>query len=334
MRDPRTIPWREDVLPRVVAALGAMVLLALAWQLAGGITRFVLAGDGGQSQRIRIAFSAREPDVVPPPPSLPAPSTPPPAPGASNPPPMPRRDPTAPSRPPMLAAPPASDRLFDEDGRPRLPDGESDRWNRAPAGAPGSVDAAPADPEALRRLTERPNPVEYRGTRFAEAWKSDGDLAEVTAQQIARAQTKIAEFLFGKDIQHARARPSPDIAFNPRGHSQAADLGSEATGDAYKSAPIAYLPAPGMDGEASRRIREQVVALETGYAHCDRARLRTLMQPLLLHLDELQKAETAYARGADPVRAGHILPNTANNAYDMARRALWYADSRMAGCGG
>ena len=156
----------------------------------------------------------------------------------------------------------------------------------------------------------------------------------MVAQEIIRAQNKIAEFLFGKEIEHARARPSPQVRFHPGRHERGADLGSEATGDAYKAAPISYEPAPGLDGQASRRIREQVAALETAYAGCDRARLRALMQPLLLHLDELQKAETAHARGADPVHAQHRLPNVANNAWDMSRRALWYADSKMAGCGG
>ena len=222
--------------------------------------------------------------------------------------------------------------LFDETGRPRLPDGRSDRWNRPAAAVPGSASAAPAGTEAERRLLERRNPVQVRSTRFAGAWRTDGDVADVAAQEIMRAQHKIAQFLFGKDIEHARARPSPPLRFNPARHARSADLGSEATGDAYKAAPISYEPAPGLDGEASRRIREQVAALEAVYAGCDRGRLRALMQPLLLHLEELQQAETAHARGADPVRAQHLLPNVANNAWDMSRRALWYADSKMAGC--
>ena len=94
--------------------------------------------------------------------------------------------------------------------------------------------------------------------------------------------------------------------------------------------PISYQPAPGLDGTASRRIREQVAALEAAYGRCDRKRLERLMQPLLLHLDELQKVEAAKAAGADPIRAEHMLPNAANSAYDLARRALWHADDRMA----
>jgi hypothetical protein len=213
----------------------------------------------------------------------------------------------------------------------RVPADGSDRWTQAPAAPPGS--ALAVDEDAAKRLLQRPNPVQSRETRFARDWISDGDVADVTAQEIARAQRKIARFLFGGDIEHAQARPSPEVRFNPARHERIADLGSEATGDAYKAAPIDYQPAPGLDGEASRRIREQVAALETSYGHCDRARLKRLMQPLLEHLDELQKAEAAHARGADPVRAEHMLPNVANGAYDMARRALWYADRQMAGCG-
>jgi hypothetical protein len=38
------------------------------------------------------------------------------------------------------------------------------------------------------------------------------------------------------------------------------------------------------------------------------------------------------ARGADPVQAEHLLPRTADSAYDQARRALWYANRQLASC--
>ncbi|UNK56239.1 hypothetical protein MNQ95_08610 [Pseudoxanthomonas daejeonensis] len=225
--------------------------------------------------------------------------------------------------------------LYGPDGRLQLPATTSDRWTTAPAPPPGAVARkTEGTDDAAARLLQRPNPVQSRETRFAKDWVSDGDIADVAAQKIARAQRKIAEFLFGADIKHATARPSPEVRFNPARHERGADLGSEATGDAYKAAPISYVPAPGLEGEASRRIREQVAALEASYGHCDRARLKRLMQPLLLHLDELQRVEAAHARGADPVRAEHMLPNAANSAYDLARRALWHADRQMAGCAG
>ena len=332
----RKLPWRDELLPRAAAAAGAVVILALAWHLAGGLSR-VQVDAGAQPQRMRVGFVTRPADpVVPPPVSLPPAQAS--VPGGRTPALPAPSDAQAllPATAAVVATPavPGAPGLFDEDGRPRLPDGRSDRWNRPAAAVPGSTSAGSADTEARRRLLERRNPVQVQGTRFAGTWRTDGDAADVVAQEIIRAQNKIAEFLFGKEIEHARARPSPQVRFHPGRHERGADLGSEATGDAYKAAPISYEPAPGLDGQASRRIREQVAALETAYAGCDRARLRALMQPLLLHLDELQKAETAHARGADPVHAQHRLPNVANNAWDMSRRALWYADSKMAGCGG
>ncbi|WP_372016523.1 hypothetical protein [Pseudoxanthomonas sp. 10H] len=328
MSQASTSTWHDEATVRAVALAGTALLLALAGRLLGGLPRPPVSTAEGP--RVQLVFSTQVPAAAPrpaPPPPLPVdiatPAVSTPAPGQA---PLP-----APVAAPAAGAPaPGPLVLYDADGRVQVPVAPSDRWTPS-APPPGT---APAPDGRSARLLQRPNPVEVRGTRFARDWVSDGDAADVVAQQIARAQRKIAEFLFGGDIQHAQARPSPEVRFNPARHERRADLGSEATGDAYKAAPISYQPAPGLDGEASRRIREQVAALETAYARCDRARLQRLMQPLLAHLDELQKAEAAFASGADPVRAEHMLPNVANGAYDMARRALWYADRQMAGCAG
>jgi hypothetical protein len=320
----------DDTLPRIVALAGSLALLMLAGRVLVGLPR-PPSPQATAGPRVQLVFSERAPDLLPPPASRPTANpvdTPPPS--------RPAQADAAPRAAVAAPAAPAAPvrgalALYDAEGRLQLPAAGSDRWTRPPAAPPGS--AVAVDEDAARRLLQRPNPVQSRETRFAKDWISDGDVADVAAQEIARAQRKIANFLFGGDIEHAQARPSPEVRFNPGRHERTADLGSEATGDAYKAAPIDYQPAPGLDGEASRRIREQVAALETSYGHCDRARMKRLMQPLLAHLDELQKAEAAYARGADPVRAQHMLPNVANGAYDMARRALWYADRQMAGCG-
>ena len=318
-------PWPEDLLPRALALCGALLLLAVAARLLLEPVRMVLAAadDGG---RIRLVFSAPAPAPATP---LPQPNdaVAPVAPPATAPEP-PATTRAAPPQPGATTSAPPPVHLYGPDGGLQLPAGLQDRWTPPASAPPGSPSPAAAGSDLLRR----PDPLPSRTTRFAKDWVSDGDAAEVAAQQIARAQRKIAQFLFGRDVEHARARASPEVRFNPARHARAGDLGSEATGDAYKAAPIDYEPAPGLQGEASRRIREQVAALETAYARCDRARLQALMRPLLQHLDELQKAEAALARGADPVRAEHMLPNVANGAYDMARRALWYADDRMAGC--
>ncbi|AKC87037.1 hypothetical protein [Pseudoxanthomonas suwonensis] len=329
MQGAWTSRWSDDVLPRAVAVATAIALLVLAWKLLGGLPRLVRSAPA-EEHRVQLVYSPRVPYA---PPLVPLPSPPVRDPEAASPASRPPPDADAASM--AAGAVRAADtaagvQFYGSDGRVRLPATDSDRWipTPAPARVPG-LGQAPAD-EAAARALQPPNPVQSRGTRFARDWISDGDVADVAQQEIARAQNRIAEFLFGKDIEHARARPSPEVRYNPVRHERTADLGSEAAGDAYKAAPIDYQPAPGLDGEASRRIREQVAALETAYARCDRARLQRLMQPLLLHLDELQKAETAYARGADPVRAMHMLPNVANGAYDLSRRALWYADRGMA----
>jgi len=205
--------------------------------------------------------------------------------------------------------------LYDAQGRIRLPSGP---------------EQAVSTPDPMRR----DNPVDYRGTRFEQAWASDGDLGEAAAQSIARGQRKVAELLLGKDIQHARARPAPEVRFNPARHERPSDLGSEATGDAWRAAPISAEPVPGLDGRASRSIREEVAALERGYTRCPRARMEQLMVPVRRALEELQAAEHALAKGADPVRARHQLPNAANSAWDQARRGLWYARQQLSGCGG
>ena len=322
--------WHDDALPRLVALGGTVALLALAGHLLGGRPR--PSSPPSDGPRVQLVFVERAalplaPLDLPPdaPPERPLPAGP-----QSGRPATPTAAVAAAADRPRPAVDGRPLALYDADGRVQVP-ATSDRWTPAPAVPPGAPAGAGA---GAASALQRPNPIEPRTTRFARDWVSDGDAADVAAQQIARAQRRIAEFLFGGDIRHARARPSPEVRFNPARHERGADLGSEATGDAYKAAPISYQPAPGLDGEASRRIREQVAALETAYARCDRARLWRLMQPLLAHLDELQKAEAAHARGADPVRAEHMLPNTANGAYDMARRALWYADRQMAGCGG
>ncbi len=227
--------------------------------------------------------------------------------------PGPARDAAAGARAPAPAAGAAA--LYDDQGRIRLPSGP---------------EQAASVPDPMRR----DNPVDYRGTRFEQAWATDGDLGEAAAQSIARGQRKVAELLLGKDIQHARARPAPEVRFDPARHERPSDLGSEATGDAWRAAPISAEPVPGLDGRASRSIREEVAALERGYARCPRARMEQLMVPVRRALEELQAAEHALAKGADPVRARHQLPNAANSAWDQARRGLWYARQQLSGCGG
>jgi len=310
-------PRPDDEAPaRGLAALAALLVLLGGARLLGQAPVRGLAGRA--EARIQLQLVA-------------APAAQAPAPGQAGPPeaggrpglaatagPAPGGAGSAPA-PPAAGPGPATSDLFDAAGRPRLP--------------PGAVPQPPAAFHAPDPL-QRPNPVDYRGTRFEQDWASDGDLGEVARRGIARAQKKVAELVFGRDIEHARARPPPQVRFNPARHERPADLGSEASGDAWKAAPISYEPAPGLDGEASRRIRAEVAALEREHGACAPARLQALAGPILEQLEALQRAEYAHARGADPVRAAHQLPAAANAAWDQARRALWHARRQLADCRG
>ncbi|KRG40538.1 hypothetical protein ARC78_12550 [Stenotrophomonas pictorum JCM 9942] len=145
-------------------------------------------------------------------------------------------------------------------------------------------------------------------------------------------QKRSESLIYGEDIQAAEARRPPDIAFNPARHERPSDLGSEATGDAWKAAPIRYEKAPDLKGEASRRIRAALGDLEQRYPRCSTAQRSHWLAPALSQLETLQRVEYRYSHGADPVEAEHSLPSAADNAYDQARRALWDAERRMKMC--
>ena len=309
----RPHPDSQWPLHATAALLTAALLVLAAWLLARvpGYTPAPAA-----QERLQLRFVPRS-RILPPPPAGRAPAAAPAVATASGD--VPRTRPLPGPRAGAASAPAAAPLpgLYDGDGRVRLPEGTAD------------AGAMPA-PDPMRRAS----PVDYRETRFEGDWVSDGDLADVAGQAIARGQRKVAELLLGKDIQHAEARPPPDVRFNPGRHERPSDLGSEATGDAWRAAPISAEPAPGLDGRASRSIREQVAALEREHARCPRARMEQLMEPVRQALEQLQAVEHAMARGADPIRARHQLPNTANSAWDQARRGLWHARQQLAGCRG
>lgn len=229
-------------------------------------------------------------------------------------------------------APLARPRLYTADGRVAI--GVSPEFDpmRAPEGrAPGDPD----DPRlaAAKRRFERSVPIQPQDSMFAKDWKTGGNLAEGLMESAGKRLQKIVDKLPGKkQIQSAQARPPPAVRFNPALHERPSDLGSEATGDAYKAAPIAQEPVPGLDGEASRRIRWAIGEVEADHPGCDRARLRKLLTPALVHLSELEKVERAMASGVDPIRAEHLLPRSADMAYNQARRAIWYAKQQLATC--
>ncbi|MFT3763371.1 MAG: hypothetical protein QM761_12365 [Pseudoxanthomonas sp.] len=226
--------------------------------------------------------------------------------------------------------PPVAGPLYTRDGRVRVRDETAAASTARPPGMPASGDEA-------KKLLERDNPIDYRPTRFDKDWVSDGTLGQVAAQSIGRGLKKAIKTVSGmlpvQQIEPPVARPPPDVAFNPGLHANAADLGSEATGDAYKAAPIAHEKPPG-DGEAGRRIRESLAALRQRSAGCERALRDRLLAPVSKHLKDLEQAEHGLAHGADPLLAERILPQQLDSAYDLSRRALWYAEKKLAACGG
>ncbi|WP_368565696.1 hypothetical protein [Pseudoxanthomonas sp. UTMC 1351] len=325
--------FHDEFVPNVVAVVvTAIILLLMGRQLLKG--PHLLPREEGERMRISFIERVREPSVIPPralPPIQPdragdqasAPARTPEAIPPALPPRRPQTTPTAPS---------VATKLYTREGRAKLPPGmSSDPMGPAPSTSPPGT---PNERELARakQVLERPNPIDYRKTRFDKDWVSDGTAGDIAAQKLGKRMESIGKLIFGEDTQPAAPRPPPDVRFNPGLHERSGDLGSEKTGDAYKSAPIAFEKAPDLKGEASRRIRQAVSELEKRHAGCDPTRTKTLLAPVQSHLADLQRVEYAMARGADPVQAEHLLPRTADNAYDQARRALWYADRQLAPC--
>jgi hypothetical protein len=330
--------FHDEFVSNVVAVVvTATILLLMGRQLLKG-PHFPVREEG---ERMRISFieRAREPQLIPP--RIPAPAQPgraadrvgaPRRAQSPDAPPPPRALTSTPTSTPPAAAPAMTGRLYTRDGRAKLPPGmSSDPMGPAPAASPSGT---PNERELQRakQVLERPNPIDYRETRFDKDWVSDGTAGDIAAQQLGKRMQSIGKLIFGEDTQSAAPRPPPEVRFNPGLYERRGDLGSEKTGDAYKAAPIAFEKAPDLKGEASRRIRQAVSELEKRHTGCDPARMKALLAPVQSHLADLQRVEYAMARGADPLQAEHLLPRTADSAYDQARRALWYADRQLASC--
>lgn len=252
---------------------------------------------------------------------------------------MPRPENAAPSpqKPAAVDPPPAQPNPAVEPAPPNrwlLPDRFSMRPRNAPADpALAPKPRAPGDPSErsqyyAKKLLERRNPLGDQPPPLHD-WFDDAK----TAGKGQTLSKRIAEALYGKDIQSAKARPPPATRFRPELHERPSDLGSEATGNAYKAAAIGYEKLPGLEGEASRRIREAIDLLLKLPTGCERQTVEGWLAPARKHLTELERAEYAYGHGADPIRREHMLPRAADTAYDQARRAIAYVEARLAGCG-
>lgn len=224
------------------------------------------------------------------------------------------------------------EKLYTRDGRIKLPPGVAIDPLKAIPRPPGMPDERAS--KFAKKLFDRPKAIDYRETRFEKDWAGSGTLGDAAAQKLGRPMQglqALSKWVMGED-QPAKARPPPYVPFNPKLHERPSDLGSVATGDAYKAAPIAFEKAPDLKGEASRRIRTKLVEQEKRYANCDQKRLQGLLAPVRTNLADLERTERALAHGADPLQAEHLLPRIADSAYDQARRALWYAEHQLTAC--
>lgn len=224
------------------------------------------------------------------------------------------------------------EKLYTKEGRVKLPPGVAIDPLKAVPRPPGMPDERAA--QFAKKLFDRPKAIDYRETRFDKDWAGSGTMGDRAAQKLGRplqALQGLSKMVMGED-QPAKARPPPHVPFNPKLHERPSDLGSVATGNAYKAAPIAFEKAPDLKGEASRRIRTKLREQEKRYTNCDQKRLQDLLAPVRTNLADLERTERALAHGADPLQAEHLLPRIADSAYDQARRALWYAEQQLTVC--
>lgn len=319
---------REDMLTHVGAMAGTLLILLLFARLLLHMPAPAPASREESAMQVTLLTRELVPPVERAAPRMPPRST------------VPARR-AGQTTPPVAAAPPSPARttsnnstqaqLYTRDGRVRMGEVVNPLDPGYAAVPPGMTDERALD--KARKVLERPNPIDYRGTRFEKDWKSDGTLGDVAMQSLNRGMKKINGVIWGKEVEAVKARPPPDVRFNPALAENKADLGSEATGDAYKAAPIAHEDVPDLKGAASRRIREELAALEAQPTACDAARRTRLLAPARTHLADLERVEHALAHDADPVMAEQMLPRQADSAYDLARRALWYARKQWAVCG-
>lgn len=321
----------DDAGLHAAAATCTALILLLSGRLLSHLPAPAPLREAAQAST-RLVFVERLPTAqpaMPPPPRPAATST---APGVPTSPPATGAPATTTARP--APAPPAlrpASTLYTAEGQVRLGTIDSRAASARPPAPPGTEVPAPRGDG--KRLFERPNPIDYRRTRFAKDWASDGTLGDVAIQGLERTTKQAKALLSGPPTQVARARPAPDIRFNPALAENQAELGSEATGDAYKAAPIAHETLPGLDGSASARIRAQWATLKAMKHSCGPGQAATLWQPVAANLARLERAEYLASHGADPLMLQHTLPQDADSAYDLARRALWHAERRLSRCG-
>lgn len=302
----------EPLSHRIGAGLATAAILCLVGRVLWQVPE---TAPEQRQQRLQVRWLPREPGAAPPPP-LPVQAQ------------SPGTEPVV----PLLPSPAEAMRPSTPPPAASVPPASSADWSRRLYAADGGIDL----PDAVAGDGRIPGKDERVFEHRDELATGVGERATAglfSKQRAGTKQSRAQRWIYGDDIQAAEARRPPDVAFNPSLHERGSDLGSEATGDAYKAAPIRHEPLPGLDGEASRRLRAAIGELERRYPRCDGQARRRWFATALQHLDALERLEYRYRHGADPVEAEHTLPSAADSAYDLARRALWDAERRMKTCG-
>lgn len=152
------------------------------------------------------------------------------------------------------------------------------------------------------------------------------------AEIAGTAQTRAQRAVFGRDVQPARARAAPAIAYNPALHERAADLAAADGPQAYLSAPVADAPVPGLDGQASAQLQPERASRRSRVQACRLPAMATAWAALEQHLQHLQQAEQRMGHGASPEERRHTLTHEIGRQYNLARRALWQVDHLLPRC--
>ncbi|SEM09505.1 hypothetical protein SAMN05428989_3033 [Pseudoxanthomonas sp. GM95] len=339
--------WRDELGLQIPAAVLTALLMVL---FAAVLLKTPLARLGplrsSDPSAMRLEFIPRQ---VPPPAQVAQPQVQPNTPrNATSAQATPQPQPATPPRAPAQAAQPAppktlvvttpkaapapqesiANAIYTKQGQVRLPPGTVVAPPSTPEGSPPGM-ANARDAAKAKNVLEKPNPIHYEETRFEKDWTSSGTLGDVAAQKINGA----IKDMFKSDRNSAVARPPPATRFNPALAQNQAAMGSEATGDAYKAAPIGFEKAPQPTGEASKAIHAQLDALQGRALMCKDPQKDKWLGDVRKNLTDLERNETALTHGADVQRAQYYLPQAIDASYDLSRRALWYADKRLSACG-
>ena len=201
---------------------------------------------------------------------------------------------------------PAARSLLDAQGRPRLPAGTRDD---------GLAHSAPA-----QRLF-RDLPV-----------IADAPQRGVFERHAAASQGTLDRWIHGQDIQHAKARPAPSVAFDPRLHERPADLARAGDAQPWLSAPIREQVPPDLAGGATALLVPRRQALADVMTACRVPASRQAWQALDIHLAALARAEQRFVRGSGVIEREHGLPAEVHRQFNLARRLLWWLEEGPGRC--